>query len=632
MLDALRRGTGSWAVKALLALLIVSFAAWGVGDIFTGSSDPTVAKIGDSKVSTSEFSSSFQRQMQRFQDSGSPITNEQARAFGLDRQVLTSLVTRILFNQHTADLGLGVSDARVAKEIQENPVFRNSFGDYDKYRLMQVLRSSGLNEKEFISSVYGDIQRAQLVDLIEQVDRVSDTLIENLYRQKNERRIVQLVIIPNGSVKLGTATEDELIKVHEENAAEFTSAEYRTVSFLALSPRDLMGEVQVNEEDLQAEYEQRLPSYTVPERRTVDQLLLTEEAAAQKANDQLVKGADFVALAQEMTGSSASDIDLGALTREEFLSPELAAAAFSVTEGSFTAPVRSDLGWHIFRVRKVAPGSTRSFESVREELATSLRMSRATDAIYDFANRMDDELASGQTLEETATTLSLRFVTLGSLDREGKNRDGKKDALLPEASVFLEQAYALEEGVDSGLIETPEGDYYVLRVDATEPAALRPLESVRREVLDLWEQKERAAAAKALAETLLEDTKESEMLRHMAQERGYRVRNTQPLLRDASIPETALTRSQLSTIFTLQPGDLTSGPSPSGNSYIVATLLQIVPAVPASDGEGMSELRISVADEMPSDISFQYRDALEAAAGGVEIYQRAIDKFFDGTL
>lgn len=632
MLDALRRGTGSWAVKTLLALLIVSFAAWGIGDIFTGGSNPAVATIGDAKISSSEFSSSFQRQMRRFQESGSPITNEQARAFGLDRQVLTSLVTRALFNQHTADLGLGVSDARVAKEIQENPVFRNSFGDYDKYRLKQVLRSSGLSEKEFVSSVYGDIQRAQLVDLIEQVDRVSDTLIENLYRHQKQRRIVQLVIIPNDSAKLGTATEDALIKTHEENAAEFTSAEYRTVSFLALSPRDLMGEVQVNEEDLMAEYEERLPSYTVPERRTVDQLLLAEEDAALKAHDRLIKGIDFAALAQEVTGLSSSDIDLGALTREEFLSPELAAAVFSVAEGGFTAPVRSELGWHIFRVRKIAPGSRRSFESVREELAASLRMSRATDAIYDFANRMDDELASGQTLEETATTLSLRFVTLGALDREGKNRDGKKDALLPDTPVFLEQAFALEEGVDSGLIETPEGDYYVLRVDAIEPSALRPLESVRREVLDLWEQKERAAAAKALAETLMEEAEEPEMLRHLALERGYRVRNTQPLLRDASIPETALTRSQLSTLFTLQPGDITSGPSPSGNSYVIATLLNIVPADPASDGEGMSELRISVADEMPSDISFQYRDALEAAAGGVQIYQRAIDKFFDGAL
>ena len=47
MLDSLRKQTGSWIVKAFLGVLILSFAVWGIGDIFRGPSDATVATVGD---------------------------------------------------------------------------------------------------------------------------------------------------------------------------------------------------------------------------------------------------------------------------------------------------------------------------------------------------------------------------------------------------------------------------------------------------------------------------------------------------------------------------------------------------------------------------------------------------------
>ena len=208
MLDALRRGTGSWAVKILLGLLIVSFAAWGIGDIFRGGSDPAVAAIGDAKVSTSDFHQSFQNRLRRFQESGSPITSAQARSFGLDRQVLDQLVSRLLFREHVEALGVGVSDQRVAREIQENPVFRDSFGDYDKFRLNQILRANGLSEKDYVASVRGDIRQSQLLDLVELVDRVPDAMVARLFLHNNERRVAQLVVIPTNSISVGSPTED----------------------------------------------------------------------------------------------------------------------------------------------------------------------------------------------------------------------------------------------------------------------------------------------------------------------------------------------------------------------------------------------------------------------------------------
>ena len=53
MLNALRKQAGSWVVKALLMLLVVSFAIWGIGDVFYGGSliqDIPTEHMSDVKV------------------------------------------------------------------------------------------------------------------------------------------------------------------------------------------------------------------------------------------------------------------------------------------------------------------------------------------------------------------------------------------------------------------------------------------------------------------------------------------------------------------------------------------------------------------------------------------------------
>jgi peptidyl-prolyl cis-trans isomerase D len=58
MLNALRKQAGSWVVKALLLILVLSFAIWGVGDIFYGNpQQATVAEVGDAEITANELNS-----------------------------------------------------------------------------------------------------------------------------------------------------------------------------------------------------------------------------------------------------------------------------------------------------------------------------------------------------------------------------------------------------------------------------------------------------------------------------------------------------------------------------------------------------------------------------------------------
>ena len=54
MLDAMRKRTGSLVVKLFIGLLALSFAVWGIGDIFRGSQDPTVVDVGGTAIRASD--------------------------------------------------------------------------------------------------------------------------------------------------------------------------------------------------------------------------------------------------------------------------------------------------------------------------------------------------------------------------------------------------------------------------------------------------------------------------------------------------------------------------------------------------------------------------------------------------
>ena len=106
MLESIRNAAQGVVGKAIMTvvmgLIIVSFVIWGVGDMLRGFTASTVASVGSAKISEQEYRSSYQRTIQQYQRRlRQPFTNEQARAIGLDRQVLQRLISEAAIDEET---------------------------------------------------------------------------------------------------------------------------------------------------------------------------------------------------------------------------------------------------------------------------------------------------------------------------------------------------------------------------------------------------------------------------------------------------------------------------------------------------------------------------------------------------
>ena len=200
MLRGLRKASSNWLGKAIMAavvgFLIISFGIWGIADVFRGGGRATVATVGNTEISAEQFRQTYTDQLQQFQRQvGRPITPEQARALGIDRQILEKMMAEAALDQRTRALGLGVGDDEIGRRIMQDPAFRGINGQFDQQRFEQSIRAAGFTEPRYIAKLRNDALRKQLEDSLIGGVAVPRTAIEAFNRYQNEERSIDYVVL-----------------------------------------------------------------------------------------------------------------------------------------------------------------------------------------------------------------------------------------------------------------------------------------------------------------------------------------------------------------------------------------------------------------------------------------------------
>ena len=614
MLTKMRKPVAKAITFVLFGLLILSFAVWGIGDIFRGPGQSTaVAEVGSIQIDQMDFDRSLRQEMNRLRASfGGQIDFDTARQLGLVEQTLQQMVNRALFDQQANDLRMVVTEDQVKRVIAGEQAFQNQFGDFDRLRFDNVLRTMGLSEAGYVASVSGDLKRQQIVAAIGGVTEAPEALARELFFYGEERRTAEVIeIARDGFTELPAASDEDLAQLHEEASAQFMRPETRSISLLQLRASDLAGEMAVSEEDIQLAFEDRREEFGAAERREIEQIVLDSEEEAQAAKQRADQGAAFEALAEEAGGGAP--ISLGEVTRGELelQLPELAEAAFAAAEGAVAAPVETGFGWHLVHVKSITPGREPQLAEVRDRLEEDLSLERAVDALVAEANRLDDAMAGGASLEEAAAALDLAVQKVPAIDARGSDGDGGEIADLPPLEELLPVLRDTQVGQDSLLTETPDGDYFVLRVDGVSPAVLRPLEEVRADVEALWQARQRDSQAETRAEALAARAAEGVELAKIAEDEGLIVARRGPVDRFGQGPlGERVSRALAERLFELDKGAVAAVAGDA--AWLVAKLVEVERPDPSAEAETFDAVGEQLSQTMNGDLLSSFSAALRA--------------------
>lgn len=595
-----------------MLLLVASFGLWGIGDIFRSGREPAVAEVGDARITVAAFNAAFQDALSRLrQQSGGTLTAEQARAAGLDNQVLFQLIGDSLIEHEAQRLGLRVPDQAVQAEIAGTPYFLNERGEFDKTLYRTVLRQLGLTPEQYEDKLRRQGQREQLWTTVQSAPPPPEAWAEILYRQRQERRVADFVLVPSErDYEIAAPNEEELEAFYDQNGALFTAPEYRRASYVRFGIGTIAGEIEPSDEDLYQEYENRLDEFQRPEERKVDQLLVPDEATVDDARTLLRSGKTFDEVADALAAKGAALTPLG-MVKEGELPPEVAPTVFSLSKGGVSDAVKTSFGWHFFWVRDIVPARTLSFDEVRDNLAVDYVQQMAVDSLYQMGNALEDTLAGGAGLEEAAQHLNLGVASVGPVDSQGLDPKGEPVAL-PPLEGFVGTLFATDRGTESQLVETKDGAYYILRVDETIPSGVRPFAEVREQVAATWTAEQKARAAENLANGLVEQVKSGATLDELARKNGLELQTSAPLTRQAGTGSGAnVLQPLLDGLFSLAPGAQEAVMASLGTGYVVATLKEVRPADPAAEPDAVARAREDLAQSVAVDVMIGYQSALQ---------------------
>lgn len=579
MLDSLRRHATGWVAKLLFAILILSFAVWGIGDVFLGSTGGNrLAEVAGSTITNEEVTDEFDRQFRQMQEQfGQQLDRQAAVSLGVLNQALQTAIARRLVDAHARDLDLVVADETLAQRIRQDPNFQSQ-GGFDRARFDLFLRSIGMSEQDYIASLRNDLVRGRLIDALAGPVAAPETLARKLVEHREERRRGTALLVEAAGVTVEDPSEEALAAYLKENEQAYSAPEYRDLTLLVLGPEDLVEEIEVSDADVRAAYDSRIDSYRKLEQRRIEQLLAADEAVIRRAAEMVAGGQSFEATAAAMKADGVERSEVGPLARGD-LPASLDEAAWGLAEGAVSAPVQSAFGWHLLRASSIEPEETQPFEAVRDELRRELALERAGNELPDLATRLDDEIAAGTPLDEAGAKLGLEVLKLQGVDRSGHNAAQERLAADRLTGEILNAAFTATEGETSLLEQTPDGRYYMVRVDKVEPSRPRTVEEVRNELVTAWKEDERKKRAKVRAEELRTQATSPAALQDLAgREQGVRLIPIGPVTRTDPGQIEGLDANAVTALFATEAGSVAAEPVDVPGGWALVATEEVLPA------------------------------------------------------
>ncbi|MCJ8051801.1 SurA N-terminal domain-containing protein [Shinella curvata] len=615
MLEALRRSSQTWVAKALLIVLVGSFAVWGVSSSLVTGASNSVVTVGDVSVSPTDFRLAYERQVatlsQRF---GTRLNAEQARAFGVENQVFAELVAGAALDQLSRDMNLGLSEGRLAQLIADDPAFRGVNGQFDRTAFSAVLRNAGLRENDYINNRSQVAVRTQIVEAVSDGYKAPEALTNALRQYRNESRTIDFLLLSNANIDpIKTPGDDVLAPWFEQNKAKYRAPEYRKFVYVALEPKDLVDTAAITEDAVKAEYERLKDKYRTPATRTIEQLTFKDRASADAAAAKLASGTTFDALVAE-EGKTAADVLLGDFTQANMPDQKLAEPAFAVAADGGTTPViDGTFGPIILRVTNIRPETTKTYDEVKEELRGELALSEAADGILAVHDRIEDSRAEGLSLAEAAAKNNLKAVTVDAADAQGNDQKGEEISALPEETALLGEVFKTDVGTETQPINVGREGYAWFEVLDVIPDRDRTLDEVRDRVAADWTAEQQRQTLAKKAGELAERVRTGGDLAAIATELGLTVENKTGLHRGAQ--DAVLSAATVASAFSGPVGTVANTPGVDGEGQILLKVTE-VNSDATTDALSNDEQQIeAVARASGDDILDQMVSALQTSYG-----------------
>ena len=517
MLTSIRERATGWIAWAIVILITIPFALWGVNSYFSGGTNVNVAKFDGEKIDYQTYQRALYNERERVrQQYGQNISADFLSGNILGRQVVNRLANEILLYRYANDQGFRISDEQLVEAILSSPGFQTEEGKFSRDQYERVLQFSGYSPSQFeeIQRNSAAVQQIQ-TGFIESVLPMDDAVDDILKVLKQKRIGEYSVIEPSRFLSESEVSEEEIQASYDRDKDRYKEEGRVKVQYIELLLSDFAKNLIPDEETLRDQYNADTERYLQAEQRNVSHILLNtegdEDAGANDLASQLVErlraGEDFGALAAEYSadvGSAENEGSIGWIGRGATV-PEFEAVAFSLKGGETSEPVKTNFGIHIIQVNEIESEKVKDFEEVRDELVAQVKKERAELEMFETSEELRNiAYEQPDSLDPAADALGLNLEVSEWFTRTEGAGIAENPAV--RSAAFSDEV--LQQEFNSDVIQIDDGHLVVLRKNQFQAAEQLELAEVKAEITEKLLASKSTAIAQGFAEELIKELKD----------------------------------------------------------------------------------------------------------------------------
>jgi len=517
MLQFIRDNATGWIAWGIVILISIPFALWGVHQYAAPESSAVVATVDDVEIGHYDYQRAYVRGRQQLQSIlGAGIIGDEEDA-RLRRDVLDTMIDSEVLIGSAAAAGMRVGDGQLAGTIQAQEAFRSGDG-FSQEVYEGWLRAQGYSPGGFEEQLRRSLLEQQIVAGITGSDFVSGRGLQDAVQMRMQTRSFSLLTIPASDFEAPEPTDTEIRTYFDQHRGDFTAPERLRLRYLEISLDEIAAEVKADDDELRALFDSEPDRFVTPEKREVSHILLSVPADAGEGEvagtrerlaalkERLVAGESFEDLARENSddpGSAAGGGTLGFI-ESGMMVPEFEAAAFALSPGEVSDPVRTNFGWHLVKVTSVQQSGRVTFEEVRDQV---LAQYQAREAERIYAERVET-LANVTYEHPESLEVGARELGLTIRETSPVTRDGQSDDPLASQPAVVAAAFSsdvLDAGNNSEPIEFEPGRVVVVRAFDHERSRRLDPDEARADVVRALRTETRRRAVTERGRALLEE-------------------------------------------------------------------------------------------------------------------------------
>lgn len=487
MISLFRQFTKTWVFAALIGVMILSFAIFGMNDVFTGSSSDKVISTDSRSVSAAEYKTYLEQIKNNYtQRSGKTITNEEIVKEGQHLILLEQLADKVAMGAWLEKLKIKASPEMIVESLAKIPQFQNPITlQFDKDVYRRALMELKLSEKQvetdiadqiasdhFISAVTAGLQPPKFYSIIDAAGQL-------------QIRDVRFFTLSPKNVPMPALPNDAQLKTfYEQNKAKFEEPEIRQARLIRFVADDLVAGVSVDEASLKKMYEFRKDSLSTPETRNFLTISAPNQKAAEAIAADLRAGLSADVTAKTHKGTLLTYPDK---PKTAIADSVVADTAFKMQAGEVSPPIKGSLGLFVIKMVSMSPGKVPSLEEVRAQLEPEYKLAQAKLKLTELTEAYQEGHDNGQKFDELAQKLGLKVFDMPPMYQDGRTLDPNLN--MQQFPEILKSIYSLSQGAESGVESMGQGQFFAVKILKVKPAGVLSFDTVKPQLTPLYMQK-----------------------------------------------------------------------------------------------------------------------------------------------